>query len=51
MLPMNFSWFTFTEQWNYLSMAFWPAVLVALIYFGWVRPTRGTRPAAVVGSV
>lgn len=51
MLPMKFSWFMFTEQWNYFSMAFWPVVLVALVYFAWVRPVQAARAAAAAGNV
>lgn len=47
-LPMKFSWFTFTEQWNYGFMAVWPAVLAMLVYYAWIRSAGLPAPPAAI---
>ena len=40
MLPWDFGWFTFTSSINTFAMILWPIVLVALVWFSWLRKPR-----------
>ncbi len=42
MLPWKFSWFTFTSTINVFAMVIWPIVLVALVWFAWLRRPRSS---------
>lgn len=37
MLPWRFGCFTFTSTANHIAMIIWPTLLVAIIWFAWLR--------------
>lgn len=37
MLPWRSGWFTFTSTANHIAMIIWPTLLVAIIWFAWLR--------------
>ena len=40
LLPMPLGWFTFTASMNSVVMVLWPALLVSLVWFAWLRQPR-----------
>lgn len=43
LLPWRFGSFAFTPEYNMVLMAAWPAVLVLLVYYAWIRQPSATR--------